>query len=149
MLRPKKPTEPKPWVEKPSVLVCYEKHGNCYFNILDDETLFAVALSILKGRDKLGYWYLGPNDIKQPEPPDFDEASIAQMPISMQSDAKAKLRAYSSSKREYDDAMSEHTQIKQAIADQDGAKAWGILRSRKKFEYERCELERYSTEYYE
>jgi hypothetical protein len=69
-----KDAKPRPILSKPSVLICHEKHGEVYFLVNDDEDLFRVALSIVRGRLKAGWWYGEPGDA--PTPPDFTKEDV-------------------------------------------------------------------------
>jgi len=57
-------------VSQPCVLVFKEKHGDRYFHVPNDETLFAAALHVLKERHADGYWYHKPESTDKPELPD-------------------------------------------------------------------------------
>jgi hypothetical protein len=52
----------RPFISEPSILVIKEKHGDRYFNVPDDKTLFAVALMIVTARLRDGWWYEKPSE---------------------------------------------------------------------------------------
>ena len=128
----------------PGVLVVKEKHGTAYFHAPDEETLHKVALLILTGRHKAG-WYYAP---EKPKAPDYtNEAEILKLRGEIQRSAAAKLRQYVGALAQFEYESERFKDIQKAIETKDGALAWKILRERSDYEYEQVTLEYYATKY--
>lgn len=141
----KKPRPARPIIEQPTLVILHEKHGQWHFLVQNDEDLFRVALSVVRGRQKQGYWYekAGP----KPTEPGFTAAEIEKLPKALQADAQKKLQAYERDLRYWQEVNQNHQDITKCLAENDGRLAWRILRDRSDDEYERVSLERLSTEY--
>jgi hypothetical protein len=139
----KKVPAPCPFVAEPMLLIFKEKHGDRYFHVPNDKTLFRVALYVLTERYKQGYWYPKPSDQDKPTPPDINEAGIAKLPQSLQGTAKKNLQEYKRALAEYTDLVSEYEGIKKTVDTENGRAAWILLRNRRDAEYEGFDLETY------
>lgn len=144
----KKVTRPaRPIVTEPMLLILHEKHGNLYFSIPDEETLFKVALDIVAKRDKAGYWYYAP---EKPKSPSMTEEEVTKLPDGKTKDfARKELAEYKAEKRRYDDEMLDETERKRAIKEKDGRRAYRVLCDHSDGEYQRMTLERFCETYYE
>jgi len=132
--------------EGPKLLVCHEKHGEGYFHIPDEETLHKVALSILTGRYKQGYWYGLPS---VPNPPTYDtKEKVDELKGEIHGQALKLLVRYKGELAYYQQQKEQHEDILRAVTFALGELAWEILRERSDNEYERVVLERYHTEYH-
>jgi len=134
-------TKDKTIIREPQVLVFNEKHGERYFHVPNDETLFAVALHVLTERNAEGYWYYKPEPKEKPEAPDVTEEQIATLPKSLQPAAAQKLREYKRALRDYQDSVEDYESIEKALRDKDGRVAWECIRDRG--DHEGYSLERY------
>lgn len=143
----KKKSQPRPVISEPSVLVCHEKHGERYFLVNDDEDLFRVALSILKGRfsQKEWYWFgeLGP----APKPPGFTDDDVKRLPAALRADAFKKLVDYQKDLRRHEDDAERLAEVKAAADGTGGRLAWEVLRDNSDGEYARISLNRLSKKY--
>ncbi len=130
----------------PSVLVLKEKHGTAYYHVPDEATLHRVALLILKGRQKSGYWYDKP---KKPKALDYTDENEIRTTLRghVQMMALSALVGYEQEMREYEQDRDQYADIQEAILRENGALAWEILQERSKHEYEQVSLEPYSTSY--
>ena len=125
-------------VEGRTVVVLREKHGNRYFVVDNDEELYALSLSIVRGRLASGYFYHEPGD--PPVPPDYTEEDVLKMPRSLQAEARKKVQDYKVKSRYWDDERDSWHDINEACASANGRLAWEILRDRDG-EYEQVSLE--------
>lgn len=138
-------THVKKKVFVPGVVVLEEKHGTAYYNAPDEETLHKVALTILKGRHKAGYWYHKP---EAPKKPDYtDPTEIAGLRGDLKKRAEERLTRYKGELAQYEDEKLRFEDIQKAVRENDGALAWRILRERSDYEYEKVTLESFSTTY--
>jgi hypothetical protein len=145
----KKPRPQRPIIEEPKLLVLHEKHGELYFHIPDEPTLFKVALDIVTKRAKSGYWYIDPEEYK-PITPSMTKEAAEALPEGPA--RKAALQEQATYKREravYADALETAEYIAKAINEKDGRAAWQVLRDHSDGEYQRVSLEAYSEEYYD
>ena len=133
-----------PIVTEPMLLVFKEKHGERYFNVPNDDALFAACLKVVTERLKDGYWYNEPDGVV-PQAPDFTKDQVASMPESMRSDAYKKLRAYDQALSSFNEEIADHAKIKKAVDEKNGRLAWGIIRDRGRYEYEGYDLERFES----
>lgn len=128
-----------PIITKHQVLVVHEKHGDRYFYIQDTADLQNAALRLVTERLNDGlYGYVleeGPKEL------DYTEADLQKMPVSVRASAAVALKRHAAACKDYLVAVGEHGKIVKAIADKDGAAAWGILESRQYDEYEGLSLE--------
>lgn len=125
-----------PIVNQPMLLVFNEKHGDRYFNVPNDEALFAAALKIVTERFEQGYWYVEPEENEKPAAPDFTKEQIATLPESMREAAQKKLREYERSLHDYNELVDGYARIKKAVDEKDGRVAWEVIRDRCDAEYE-------------
>ncbi len=138
-IQPRTPWWENPQVTEPKVLVAYEKHGMRFYHIPDEDTLQRVAQSLLRERDKIGYY----DPSSKPVPLDFKEASIESMPQSMQAQARKTFDRYKWNMGRYEGDMATYQEVQKAIAE-GGPIAWKVLKGRSDGEYERVVLERYT-----
>ena len=134
-------TAPRPIIREPKVLVFKEKHGDRYFNIPDDKTLFRVSLKILTERFEAGYWYYKPGDEDKPKAPDFTKEQVAAMPDSLREGATKKLVSYQGELRRWERDSEDFNNVKKAVETKDGRLAWQCLLDYSDGEYQRCSLE--------
>jgi hypothetical protein len=133
--------EARPLIDRPSVLVCHQKHGDIYYNAPDDAALCKAALSILKERLEDGYWYNDPAD-ELPANPNMTDEQIDALPAGRIRDtARQEMTNYHVAVQEQGDAISMWKDIHRAIEENNGKLAWRILRDRRDYEYERCSIE--------
>lgn len=131
----------RPIIDRPSVLVCHEKHGQLYYHAPNDAALCRAALSILRMRLEAGHWYNDPTDELPPNPNMTDE-QIAALPAGpIRDTAIREVARYRSAVREQGDAIEMFADIKKAIEENNGKLAWRILRDRSDYEYERVSIE--------
>lgn len=138
---------PRPIIESPSLLVCHEKHGEVYFVVQNDEDIFRVALSIVRGRLRSGDWYCEPEG--KPSKPDFTAEDIEKLPASLRKEAIRTLTGYQQALQSWEQDNESYTLIGRAVETQDGRAAWRVLRDYSDGEYQRVSIERLSTVYYE
>jgi hypothetical protein len=81
----------QPFITEPKLLVFKEKHGERYFYIPDDKTLFAAALKVLTQRHGDGYWFYAP---EKPLALDFTAEQVAALPENLRVPAELTLRKY-------------------------------------------------------
>lgn len=139
----KAPKVPRPIVSVPSLLVFKEKHGERYFHVADDDAVYRVALHVLIGRQKEGYWYGAPTRV--PKPPDVTAEGVEQLPESLRGPARRMLLTYKKELAEFTARTEEYARIQGAITDRNGKDAWDILMARGDYEYEGFSLEHYET----
>jgi len=130
--------------EFPVLLVAKEKHGTYYWNITDLRTLYTLALEILTKRYKSGEWYFEP---EEPEKIGFTMEDIEKYPTGLQAQAKTTWAQYQMEYKQWNREHDFYLRIKEAVKNKLGPEAWGILRSRHDYEYERIEIEEYSEGY--
>jgi len=135
---------PRPIITEPSLVVCREKHGEFYFLVKEDEDVFRIALSILRGRLKTG-WYPAPGP--KPADLDFTEEDVQKLPKTFQPDAWRKFSVHKNELNWWLQETKNHGDIKQALAENDGRLAWQILKDRSDGEYENVGIERLLTKY--
>lgn len=136
-VKPQKRT-PRPFVERPIVLVLHEKHGNQYFYIPDEEALFRAALEVLTSRNKENYFYFKP-EIPNPE---LTKEQVDSLPPALKKEGEKKYLARKELILRQKYEAEEYESIQSTIKEKDGRKAWRILRDRNGGEYERVSLER-------
>lgn len=140
----------------PGVIVLEEKHGTYYYDGSTIEKCRAVALSVLRQRDKEGYWYHHPDQLwpngASGEAPFSEEklATIAELceqlgDDSSLRDAKRKNNSWARERREYTDALSWWEDKEQALAENDGNAAWTLLMERADYQYESFRKERFQS----
>lgn len=132
--------ERRPSVERPSVLILHEKHGNRYLLANSDQELHRAALAVLKARMEAGYFYREP---EPPEDPGLTKEQVEALPASIRETAKKKLAQYLGDLRYYRDEKKLFEETQRALKEGDGRAAWEILRDRSDHEYERVELVRF------
>ena len=143
---PKAARPVRPFISQPSIVVCHEKHGERYFLVNNDEDLFRVALSVLKGRFKSDWgWFYEPQ--APPVAPGFTAEDIEKLPKALQADAQKKLTSYQQTLRATQNARAEWEELKKAAEGTDGRAAWQVLRNNSDGEYARISIERLDTEY--
>lgn len=126
-------------VDRPSVLVCHEKHTTPLWYIDSDAELFAVSLVILQNRLDEG-WIVEPDGM--PKSPGMTLAQVEALPEGpIKDNARNTLVAYTNQLREHERDASEWTEIHRCLKEKDGRAAWRILQGRCDAEYERVELE--------
>ncbi len=135
------------WCEKPKLLILYEKHGEAYYHIANDEALFATALMILTGRLNSTYWYYNPSDEKPEAPAELTTEALEKLPTSLQAEGKKLLARYKRELCDWQENMETFAMIQKAVSDKDGQLAWQVLQERSDHEYERVELTRYHEKY--
>lgn len=119
------------------ILVQHHKHGECIFNATTLEQLHKAALYILFNNNDCGFYYDG----DEPDPLDFDPASLDSLPASLRRQAEEKIKQHERNMRNYLHQHEFYTDVQAALAEKNGALAWQILRARTHHEYERVELE--------
>jgi hypothetical protein len=129
----------QPIIEEPQLLVFHEKHGERYFYVPDDHTLFTAALKVLNERHAEDYWYFKPD---KPKAPDFTKEQVEAMPESLQSGAMKRLLEYSNELREWENDSENYNNVVKAVETKDGRLAWQCLRDYSEGEYQRVSLER-------
>ncbi len=129
----------------PGVVVVTEKHETLYFHAPDEATLHRVALMILKGRKKSGYWYGKPEEPKAPDYTDLAEIRLLRGEI--QKKARAQLHRYTEDLYWFRAEADRFEAIQKAAKEGDGALAWKILQERSDYEYESVVLVPYETSY--
>ena len=145
-MKPNAPQKPRPYV--PGVVVCREKHGNRSYAAPEEATLHKVALMILGGRLKEGYWYYKPAPKDKPKAPDYtDPTEINSLRGEIKAKAVSALRSYQAALAAHNQEIEAFDEIQRAVKDQDGKLAWKILRFRSDGEYEGVALEFYATSY--
>lgn len=136
--------------ETPQLLILHEKHGEYYYHIADEAALFQVALMVLTGRHKSGYWYCNPTGHKLYH----DKGVHTQADVdkienpALKSEAASLLKAYLREQRDRREELDQYERIEKAIQENDGRAAWEILYDeRSDGEYERVELTTYNQKY--
>lgn len=131
----------RPLIDRPSVLVCHEKHGDLYYHVPNDQALCRAALSILRERLEAGHWYNDPKD-ELPADPNLTPEQIEALPAGpIRETAKREVASYQRAVREQGDAIEMWKNIHRAIEENNGKLAWTILRDRSDWEYERVSIE--------
>lgn len=139
-IRPRRPV-----IDKPSLLVLNEKHGDRYFHVEDDAALFRAALTVVLQRYKEGYWYANPMDCDQPKNPGMTMEQAKTLPDGpIRVAAVAAVNQYRQACREVDDLTDTWNIIQKAVNDRDGRLAWQVLRDYSDGEYQRVSIEPYS-----
>lgn len=137
MSKPKARRE-RVYVKGRSVLVLAEKHGTRYYVVDSDEDLFKVALVVVRGRLKDGYYH-APGEA--PTPPDYAEEDILKMPRSLQAEARKRVQEYKLRSREWDDANEDWILLQEVCSTANGRKAMELLEARSDWGYEGFSLE--------
>ncbi len=119
--------------------MCREKHVDRYFVVDSDEELYATALKILRGRLKSTYYYFDPGP--KPEPPDYPEEIVHNLPLSLRALAVKKLQEYKERTSEWEKESEFWGDVNLVCSEADGRRAWGLLRDRSNHEYERVFVE--------
>lgn len=145
-MKARAPQKPREYI--PGVVVCEEKHGNRYYHAPDETTLHKIALMILGGRLKAGYWYYKPTAKDKPKAPDYtNPTEIDTLRGEIKAKAVSALRGFQSEMKRYEQDVEDFNDIERAVKEQDGKLAWEILRFRSGGEYEKVALEFYATSY--
>ncbi len=126
------------FVSKPihQILLVHEKHGTRYFYVPEEKDINAVALKIVQERHQNSYY---PAPDEQDEP-DVAEEVIATLPKTVQ---RAAIQAWERYRRDKDERQRQQDDFdlaEAAVEQNDGEKAWELLKLRSEYEYERCEL---------
>ena len=137
----KKRSVNKLWVFRPGVLIFHEKHGERYFHVPTENHLHAACLLVLTERFNVGGWYHDPCTEKKhswdPDPPQMSLEEIEKLPEgTIRGAAKKQHDKYSKWVQEREEGHREYLRIQEAIEEEDGAKAYYLLRSRSDYEYE-------------
>jgi hypothetical protein len=140
-----RPARPRVIIDSPKLLILHEKHVTWHFLVKNDEDLFRVALSVVRGRQKQGWWYGKPAE--KPTNPGFTSEDVKKLPDSLRAEAQRKLRNYEQALDRWHDDNQLHLDIRKCLAENDGRLAWQILRDRSDGEYERVQIDQLSTEY--
>jgi hypothetical protein len=127
------------YVKQRSVFVLKEKHAERYYVVDSDEDLFRIALNVVRGRLKSGYWYHEPG--LPPPPPDYSEEDVLKMPKSLQAGARKKVQDYKQASREWDEENRGWLLVQEVCSVADGRKAMEFLESRSDHAYEGFSLE--------
>lgn len=123
---------------RPGVLVCHEKHGNCYYWALTQDQLHKHALEILTGRFTDGWYYCPEEKETKSEIP---LSQIEKLPDGQIK--KAAMRAYKNWEYERNENASlvdQYHAIEAAVETEDGKEALMLLDWRNDHEYERVEV---------
>ena len=136
----------KPIVPEPKLLILREKHGNRNFLVKDDEDLFRISLSIVRGRQKQGWWY-GTTPGAKPSGPGFTDKDVEKLPPALRADATKKLRYHRSEIASWERSAQMFMDITKALDSKDGRLAWQVLQDRRDHEYEGFSLDALRTEY--
>jgi hypothetical protein len=119
------------------ILIQHHKHGEAMYDATTREQLYKAALYILFNNNDCEFYYDG----EEPDPLDFDPATIEAMPATLRAAATRAAQQYERDLRQYTHDHAFYTDVQSAIAEKNGALAWQLLRSRSSYEYERVELE--------
>lgn len=126
----------RPDVRKPSVLILHEKHGDKHFLVRDDAEPHATAMSILRARNKCGYFYFRP---EKPKDVGITQKQYDGLPDALKPEAKRKLTSYARELRWYENESEWYETMLRVVESGDGKRAWRLLKSRDG-EYERADL---------
>ena len=123
----------------PSVLVVKEKHGTWYIYVPDVETLYRRALGLLTDRLESGYWY---SECSKPVSPGFTLKDVEAFPEgAIKSLALRQLKDYEDTLKYWAADTADFADLKKAVEEKDGKRAWDILKQRSRYEYESVVLE--------
>lgn len=123
------------------VLRLMEHHGDVYLDISTAELEGAAALSIIRGRFRVGNNYYGPIQApRPPKEPSYTMDQIASMPDGpVRAAAMSEHEDYGSNKAQYDRDMHGYTLLQKA-RDGDAKAAIRFLQGRKNFEDEEYQI---------
>jgi hypothetical protein len=123
----------------PSVLVVKEKHGTWYIYVPDLETLYRRALGLLTNRLESGYWYV---ECLKPVSPGFTLKEVEAFPEgTIKSLALRQLKDYEETLKNWEEEAADFADLKKAVEDKNGKRAWDTLKRRSHYSYEEVALE--------
>jgi len=119
---------------KQRILIFKEKHGDRYFLVSTEEEMKLICKKIFEERDAQG-WYSWQVNQKEPVKPDFEEASIENLPKSMKDDATKKWKDY---KRELSNfkELQENLELYKRAKEGDATACYYFLDEQRDGEYE-------------
>ncbi len=128
-------------LDKDTLLVFREKHGNRYFLVPTIKELYAAALKVITERFE-EEWFYEPDPIEITPSDDLTKADLERIAKYSYGEEFVKAyKSYTEQKAEYDRDLAEYRRLEQAVKDEDGRMAWAILQERKDWEYENYSLE--------
>ncbi|MCI0562769.1 MAG: hypothetical protein MN733_30170, partial [Nitrososphaera sp.] len=114
------------------ILVQHCKHGPRYFNATTDEQFHKAALVILAENMEMGFYDLP----QEPEALDFDRTILDTLPATLKEEASKQIKTFESRLQHYRVKQIHLSRIKAILKNKDGERAWKLLLSRSRNQYE-------------